>query len=295
MCWCSKDGTGSAAAPSPTSLPPGYTIDRGGQWLGPSQDHLAALAGELGVRTFPTWTAGQGIELRDGARHLYAGLIPTSDPAGAAEGIATMLDLDLAALDLPLHAPWDAPGAAALDGQTLASWLDSHLESKTARAILEVAVKAIFGTGSGELSLLFALFYLGAGGGLSNLARTTGGAQESRFDGGSMQLATGMAAELGERVLLGTPVDAISYAPAAAVSGDPAEAAVAAGARVTARARVVAPRTIRPTPPRPTKPSRSKPAGPSSPSRPPCAPASPMCPRSRALGTSSPSACPWVR
>jgi monoamine oxidase len=216
--------------------PAGHLIDRGGQWLGPGQDHLAALAAELGVRTFPTWTAGQGIELRDGARNPYVGLIPTSDPDGAAEGIATMLDLDLAALDLPLDAPWDAPDAAALDGQTLAGWLDGHLESKTARAILEVAVKAIFGTGSGELSLLFALFYLGAGGGLANLARTTGGAQESRFDGGSMQLATGMAAELGERVLLGTPVDAVAYHPAATEPGatDPT-------AHVTVHARVVAP------------------------------------------------------
>ena len=205
--------------------PAGYTVDRGGQWIGPTQDHLAALACELGVPTFATWTAGQGIELRDGARNPYVGLIPTSDPEGAAEGIATMLDLDLAALDLPLDAPWDAPDAATLDGQTLAGWLDGHLESKTARAVLEVAVKAIFGTGSGELSLLFALFYLGAGGGLANLARTTGGAQESRFDGGSMQLAAGMAAELGERVLLGTPVDAISYD----------------AGHVIARARVVAP------------------------------------------------------
>jgi monoamine oxidase len=192
--------------------PGGYVVDRGGQWIGPTQDHLAALAAELGVRTFPTYTTGQGIELRDGSRNPYVGLIPTSDADGAAEGIATMLDLDLAALELPLDAPWEAPDAAALDSQTLAGWLDTHLESKSARAILEVAVKAIFGTGSGELSLLFALFYVGAGGGLANLARTTGGAQEGRFDGGSMQLATGMAAELGERVLLGTPVDAISYA-----------------------------------------------------------------------------------
>jgi monoamine oxidase len=221
--------------------PAGHTIDRGGQWLGPTQDHLAALAAELGVRTFPTWTAGQGIELRDGARNPYVGLIPTSDPDGAAEGIATMLDLDLAALDLPLDAPWDAPDAAALDGQTLSGWLDGHLESKTARAILEVAVKAIFGTGSGELSLLFALFYLGAGGGLANLARTTGGAQESRFDGGSMQLATGMAAELGERVLLGTPVEAIAYDPGATNPAAPEPGAADPTAHVSVAARQLHP------------------------------------------------------
>ena len=40
----------------------GFTIDRGGQWIGPTQDHLAALASELGVATFPTYTTGQGVE-----------------------------------------------------------------------------------------------------------------------------------------------------------------------------------------------------------------------------------------
>lgn len=191
--------------------PSGYAVDRGGQWIGPTQDHVAALAAELGVATFPTYTTGEGVELREGVRHTYVGLIPTSDPTAAADGIACMLDLDLAAFEVPLHAPWDAPDAAALDAQTLAGWFDTHLASAAARSILEVAVKAIFGTSSGELSLLFTLFYLHAGGGLTNLARTTGGAQERRFAGGSQQLAEGMAAELGERVLLGLPVDSVAY------------------------------------------------------------------------------------
>jgi len=197
----------------------GFTIDRGGQWIGPTQDHLAALAAELGVATFPTYTAGQGVELRDGRRELYVGLIPTSDPHGAADGIAAMLDLDLAAFDVPVDAPWDAPGAADLDAQTLATWFDAHLGSASARSILEVAVKAIFGTGSGELSLLFALFYLHAGGGLTNLARTTGGAQEARFTGGSQQLAEGMAAELGDRVILGAPAETVAHGADGVVVG----------------------------------------------------------------------------
>ena len=40
--------------------PAGFTIDRGGQWIGPTQDHLAALAAELGVATFPTYTDRAG-------------------------------------------------------------------------------------------------------------------------------------------------------------------------------------------------------------------------------------------
>jgi monoamine oxidase len=227
----------------------GYTVDRGGQWIGPTQDHLAALAAELGVATFPTFTEGQGVELRDGNRHLYVGLIPTSDPEGAADGIACMLHLDLAAFDVPVDAPWDAADAAARDAQTLATYLDSHLTSASARAILEVAVKAIFGTGSGELSLLFSLFYLHAGGGLTNLARTTGGAQERRFAGGSQQLAEGMAAELAERVLLGAPVESVTYdadhvtvgARVVPPGADPADPGAAHhGLRVRARRAILA-------------------------------------------------------
>jgi monoamine oxidase len=187
----------------------GFQVDHGGQWIGPTQSHLAALADELGVATFPTYTAGQGIELRGSERTSYVGLIPTSDGQAAAEAIAYILDLDLASFDIPLSAPWTAADAAALDAVTLASHLSTNLESAAARAILEVAIKAIFGAEAEELSLLFTLFYLHAGGGLTNLARTTGGAQESRFQGGSQQLAIGMADQLGERVLLGVPVSGV--------------------------------------------------------------------------------------
>ncbi|HLN16497.1 MAG TPA: NAD(P)/FAD-dependent oxidoreductase [Acidimicrobiales bacterium] len=191
----------------------GVVVDRGGQWLGPTQDHLAALAEEFGVVTFPTFISGEAVELRDGSRFTYTGLIPTSDSAAAAEGIEAILDLDLAGLEVPLDAPWEAEGAGGLDGQTLGTWLDEHLRSPRARGIIDVAIEAIFGAGPREMSLLFALFYLHAGGGLTNLARTTGGAQERRFVGGTQQLAIGLAAELEGRIEFGTPVDAVTHSP----------------------------------------------------------------------------------
>jgi monoamine oxidase len=189
----------------------GHRIDRGGQWIGPTQHHLQALADELGVATFPTYTTGEAVEWRDGVRHTYAGLIPTSDHAAAAEGVAAMLDLDLAAAEIPLEAPWEAADAAALDGQTLGTWLDANLEAPPARAMINVAVKGVFGAEPGEISLLFTLFYLHSGGGFTNLVRTTGGAQERRFADGSQPLAVGMADELGDRVFLSAPVAAIEY------------------------------------------------------------------------------------
>ena len=219
------------------TTPSGAVVDHGGQWVGPGQDELEALADELAVESFPTYTAGEGVEVRHGTRSTYGGLIPTSDPAAAAEGVEAIFDLDLAAQDVPLEAPWTAPGAAGLDEQTLGTWLGEHLKSAAARATVDAAVKAVFGAEPGEMSLLFSLFYLHAGGGLMNLARTTGGAQERRFEGGAQQMALAMAAELGERVLLGAPVRAIAY------GADSVVATVEAGGEpctVAARRAVVA-------------------------------------------------------
>lgn len=215
----------------------GAVVDQGGQWIGPGQRHLEALAAEFRVGTFPTFTTGHGVELRHGKRSTYGGLIPTSDAAAAAEGVEAIFELDLAAQEVPLDAPWTAPEAHALDEQTLGSWLTAHVEAAPARSIVDAAVKAVFGAEPGELSLLFALFYLHAGGGLMNLARTTGGAQERRFTGGAQQLALRMAEELGDSVVLGAPVAAVEHG----ADGVAATALPAGGPmRITARHAVVA-------------------------------------------------------
>ena len=39
----------------------GNVVEVGGQWIGPTQDRLAALAGELGVATFPTYGDGENV------------------------------------------------------------------------------------------------------------------------------------------------------------------------------------------------------------------------------------------
>lgn len=202
-----------------TTTPTGAVIDHGGQWIGPGQDLLQKLADECGAETFPTFTTGEGVEWRAGKRATYAGLVPTSDPGAAADGIEAIFELDLASGEVPLDAPWEAPDARARDEQTLGSWLAA---SAGARDIVTAAVKSIFGTEPGELSLLFALFYLRSGGGLMNLARTTNGAQERRFAGGAQQCALYLAELLGERVLLSSPVTGVAY------DGDGLAATVAA-------------------------------------------------------------------
>ena len=197
--------------------PGGATVDQGGQWLGPTQDHLAALAKEFDAPTFPTWVQGANVEVRDGTRHEFHGLVPTSDADASADAIAALLDLDLLAQEVPADEPWTHPDAVGLDQRTLAAWVDENVESRAARDMIATAVLAVYGAEPSELSLLFALGYAHGGGSMSALIRTAGGAQETRFTGGAQQLALRLAGELGDRVVLEAPVVGVDHGPRGAV------------------------------------------------------------------------------
>jgi monoamine oxidase len=46
----------------------GKIVEMGGQWAGPTQDRLLALAAELGVATFPTYNTGKKVLHFNGKR-----------------------------------------------------------------------------------------------------------------------------------------------------------------------------------------------------------------------------------
>ena len=110
---------------------------------------------------------------------------------------------------VPLEAPWEAPGAERLDSQTAATWIRRNVATRTGRDFLRVIIEAVFSAEPEDISMLHFLFYLHSGGDLDNLTRTTGGAQDSRFVGGSQQVALSVAAELGDVVRLEAPVTSI--------------------------------------------------------------------------------------
>ncbi len=193
-----------------TSLPDGTFLDQGGQWIGPNQHRLLALAEELGVKMFPTYDTGNNIEYYQGDAFVYAGAVSMRDPAITMEAVETMLELNLLAQEVPLDAPWTAERAAEWDSQTVASWSMTHIASEDVRAWLMLIVQSVFSCEPRDLSFLHFLFYIHSGGSLNELASVTRGAQEHRFSGGSQQIAMRMAATLGESVILNAPVSAIT-------------------------------------------------------------------------------------
>ncbi len=188
----------------------GEVIELGGQWVGPGQDRLLARARSHGVHTFKTYTHGNQILDYAGKLSHFTGLIPPLPPPDAADFDQLLGKVIGLQGTVPLAKPWTAPGATALDSQTVETFLLANTTTAGARFLLDLAIKAVFAADPRDLSLLHALFYFRSGGGVLNLTSTAGGAQDARFIGGSQLISLRMARRLGNRVVLGAPVRRIS-------------------------------------------------------------------------------------
>ena len=195
------------------AIPGGQITERGAAFIGPTQDHIAKLASDFGVGTFPTYDTGDNVYVRDGNRSTYSDTGPTGtappDPVILPELTLVVAQLDQMSTEVPVDAPWNAAKAASYDAQTLQSWVDSNTATPQFRELVPMATRPIFGAEPRELSLLFTLFYIAASGNEQNPGtfernfNTRMGAQQDRFDGGTQLVTLRVAKRLGKkRVLL---------------------------------------------------------------------------------------------
>jgi monoamine oxidase len=188
------------------SIGAGKVVEMGGEWVGPTQDRLLALAQDLRIETFPTFYEGRNLLELGGRIRRYKGTIPRLAPHVLFDVNRARRKLGKAARRVPADAPWSAPKATELDSQTLATWVRKSTRTKKARKLLEIATGTVMGTGTAELSLLWMLSYVSSAGSFDALIDTEGGAQQDRFVGGSALISRRLAEELGESVVLSSPV-----------------------------------------------------------------------------------------
>lgn len=200
----------------------GAVSERGGTFVGPTQDRIMALASALGVGTFDTYDDGDDVYINGSNRLTYSDTGPFGtappDPTTAAETAAVVAELDQMSTSVPVDAPWEASNAEQWESYTLERWIKENSATPAFQALVPVATRPIFGAEPRELSLLFTLFYIASSGDEKNPGTfernfdTRGGAQQSRFVGGSQLIAFEIAGQLGSRVVLGSPVRRIVQA-----------------------------------------------------------------------------------
>ena len=197
------------------SIGGGHISEVGGEYVGPTQDRILALAKAVGVPTFKTYNTGSNVFLYQGQRSLYDAAIGIPNDPEVLQGFAQLVGIDNLAKEVSVTAPWKARRAREWDRQTLAQWIATNIPSAKAQAVVRPALEAVFGAESSELSLLYALWYVAAAGDSKHrgsivpLLTTGGGAQDSRFVGGSQLVAQKVAARLGRDVVLKSPVRSI--------------------------------------------------------------------------------------
>src|SRR5262249_19984361 len=188
----------------------GKIVEAGAQFVGPTQTRILALAAEVGVETFKTYNNGNSLLYYQGALTPYPATgFPDVPPADLNEALTVLLTvLDPLAAQVDLHQPWASAGIdlQALDGQTAEPWKLAHFQTPGARFLFDVIFEAVIGCEPRETSFLHWLFYVQSAGGILPLVTTAGGAQDSRFVGGSQLIPLGVAAHLRGRVQLGRPV-----------------------------------------------------------------------------------------
>ncbi|MCW5891984.1 MAG: FAD-dependent oxidoreductase [bacterium] len=187
----------------------GAWFDRGGQWRGSNQPRMAALCEALGLRLFPTHHQGRKVLWLGDRISSYAGALPSMAPHKLVLLHVLLRSADVLARRVSAEAPWTARLAALADAVTVEAWRRLTPMGSDVRGVMDAAVRTVFGAEAGELSMLWFLAYLRAGGGMRSLVEIENGAQEQRFVDGAQAVSLGMAAALGDRVVLRAPVRAV--------------------------------------------------------------------------------------
>ncbi|WP_396929702.1 flavin monoamine oxidase family protein [Mycolicibacterium sp.] len=193
---------------------PGLPVELGAQWIGDTHERMFTLAGELGVETYPQFDDGETSYDLVGAGVLRENEFHARFADELAELERVLRRLDELATEVPVEAPWLAPDAAEWDSITAGAWYDAQGLSPVARTLVEICTVGILAVPTAEVSFLHLLFTIQTCGVTSELfAESEGGAQTTRFVGGTSEIPNRLAALIADHIVLRVPVQLIEHSP----------------------------------------------------------------------------------
>ncbi len=192
-------------------------VDLGATFVGPTQVEVLKLAAELGCQTVPTHCEGKNLIRWRGRVRSYRSTIPRLSILELLDVSRIQWRFERFGKQVSLTEPWTSTVASELDAHTLESWLRSVHAGASTRDLMAIMARVTWGCEPAEVSMLHAVRYVKAAGGIGPMLDVEGGAQQDRFPAGTQQIALRMADALGDRVRLGAPVRRIERGDGAAV------------------------------------------------------------------------------
>jgi monoamine oxidase len=136
----------------------GNVVEVGGQWIGPTQDHIAKLARRLGVNTFDTYNKGKYLFYENGKVTPYRpggplGAVPP-DVTADIQLAPALAQVDALARTVPLDKPWTAARAVEWDSQTAETFKRSFNLGRNASNIFDLGIESVWACEPRDVSLL---------------------------------------------------------------------------------------------------------------------------------------------
>ncbi|MFF9210803.1 MULTISPECIES: flavin monoamine oxidase family protein [unclassified Streptomyces] len=188
----------------------GVKVDLGATWVARRHTAIRDLADRVGCTTTGQFDQGRNVLWMAGRRRTYSGTIPKVSPAALVDMARMQLAVNKLVSTIDVDAAWESPEASRLDAISFGEWLDRKNALPSTRALMTVISKVQWGCTPSDVSLLHALRYIRAAGGIDHMLDVEGGQQQDRLVETTQEIAKRVAEKLGDRVRLGTPVRRIT-------------------------------------------------------------------------------------
>ncbi|MGJ7907981.1 flavin monoamine oxidase family protein [Actinopolyspora sp. H202] len=188
----------------------GVQVDLGATWVSPRHTAIRDLASRLGCTTTSQFDEGDNVLWMAGQRSTYTGTIPEISPEALEDVGRIQMALEELTSTINVDAAWESPDAGRLDAISFGDWLDQQQARTSTRALMSILSKVQWGCGPEDVSLLHALRYIRAVGGIDHMLSVEGGQNQDRITETTQEIARRLAQQLGDRVVVGTPVRRIT-------------------------------------------------------------------------------------
>lgn len=188
----------------------GVKVDLGATWVSRRHTAIRSLADRVGCTTTAQFAHGRNVLWMAGKRRTYSSTIPKVSPAALLDMARVQTALEKLVATIDVDAAWETTEASRLDAISFGEWLDRKHALSGTRALMTVVSKVQWGCSPGDVSLLHALRYIRAAGGVDHMLDVAGGQQEERYVETTQEIAQRVAERLGGSVVVGTPVRRIT-------------------------------------------------------------------------------------
>ncbi|MET0838463.1 MAG: FAD-dependent oxidoreductase, partial [Marmoricola sp.] len=193
----------------------GLHFDGGAEFIGPTQNHIQALADEFDVATLPTYNEGLNLYWRNGTKTYYPAAIGIPINQSIGETATAIVKLSAICLSITPGKPWEHLLANYWDSITFKDWIDRTVVSADAKLQLSLICSSTLSVAPELVSALFMFNYIASAGDENNpgtmfrLLNTSGGALERFFDGGAYRVPEAMANTIADTIVYNAPVSTI--------------------------------------------------------------------------------------